>query len=66
MWLNLFYYAVKELRWKTGRQSNAGPYTYSDSQWVGYDDPKSITEKVSEIETLLTALKGLKAALLQN
>ncbi|XP_059054390.1 probable chitinase 10 [Achroia grisella] len=39
-------YRVKSLRWKTGRQDNAGPYAYSDSQWVGYDDPKSITEKV--------------------
>ncbi|KAM3963585.1 chitinase-related protein 1 isoform 2-T3 [Aphomia sociella] len=39
-------YRVKSLRWKTGRQENAGPYAYSDSQWVGYDDPKSITEKV--------------------
>ncbi|KAF9410960.1 hypothetical protein HW555_010092 [Spodoptera exigua] len=39
-------YRVKNLRWKTGRQDNAGPYTYSDNQWVGYDDPKSITEKV--------------------
>ncbi|XP_050672534.1 probable chitinase 10 isoform X2 [Leptidea sinapis] len=39
-------YRVKNLRWKTGRQEKAGPYAYSDNQWVGYDDPKSITEKV--------------------
>ncbi|XP_069365183.1 probable chitinase 10 isoform X2 [Maniola hyperantus] len=39
-------YRVKNLRWKTGRQAQAGPYAYSDNQWVGYDDPKSITEKV--------------------
>lgn len=39
-------YRVKNLRWKTGRQQNAGPYTHTDNQWVGYDDPKSITEKV--------------------
>ncbi|KAI5633063.1 glycosyl hydrolases family 18 domain-containing protein [Phthorimaea operculella] len=39
-------YRVKNLRWKTGRQEKAGPYAYSDNQWVGYDDPKSIAEKV--------------------
>ncbi|CAH4032079.1 unnamed protein product [Pieris brassicae] len=39
-------YRVKNLRWKTSRQEKAGPYAYSDNQWVGYDDPKSITEKV--------------------
>ncbi|XP_061712227.1 probable chitinase 10 isoform X1 [Cydia pomonella] len=39
-------YRVKNLRWKTGRQDRAGPYAYSENQWVGYDDPKSITEKV--------------------
>ncbi|XP_026329984.1 probable chitinase 10 isoform X2 [Hyposmocoma kahamanoa] len=39
-------YRVKNLRWKTGRQDKAGPYAYSDNQWVGYDDPKSIKEKV--------------------
>ncbi|OWR42920.1 chitinase-related protein 1 precursor [Danaus plexippus plexippus] len=39
-------YRVKHLRWKTGRQTDAGPYAYSDNQWVGFDDPKSITEKV--------------------
>lgn len=41
-----FYITVKNLRWKTSRQENAGPYSYSDNQWVGYDDPKSIKEKV--------------------
>ncbi|KAI8435064.1 hypothetical protein MSG28_003474 [Choristoneura fumiferana] len=39
-------YRVKNLRWRTGRQDKAGPYAYSENQWVGYDDPKSITEKV--------------------
>lgn len=41
-----FFFLVKNLRWKTGRQDRAGPYAYSDNQWVGYDDPKSIREKV--------------------
>ncbi|CAG9096681.1 unnamed protein product [Plutella xylostella] len=39
-------YRVKNLRWKTDRQDKAGPFAYSDSQWVGYDDPQSIKEKV--------------------
>lgn len=39
-------FTVKNLRWKTGRQDHAGPYAFMDNQWVGYDDPKSITEKV--------------------
>lgn len=39
-------FTVKNLRWKTGRQDKAGPYAYSDNQWVGYDDPTSIKAKV--------------------
>lgn len=39
-------YRVKNLRWKVNRQPNAGPFTYQDNQWVGFDDPESITEKV--------------------
>ncbi|XP_068629927.1 probable chitinase 10 [Battus philenor] len=39
-------YRVKNLRWKTGKQDRAGPYAYSNNQWVGFDDPKSIREKV--------------------
>lgn len=37
---------VKNLRWQTGMQNGAGPYAYNRDQWVGYEDPKSITEKV--------------------
>jgi len=43
--------AVRNQRWtvKRDRYGATGPYAYSGDQWVGYEDIKSVKEKVYEL-----------------
>lgn len=50
---------------ENGQSDSQGPHAVRDNQWVGYDDPRIMGIKVSEIECLfyicliVTCVKGV-------
>ncbi|GAB0096498.1 Probable chitinase 10 [Sergentomyia squamirostris] len=43
---------VRKQKWDSGRDSSekAGPFAWRNNQWVGYEDPKSITVKTKYVK----------------
>jgi len=41
---------IKTEHWSKHRDPFSGPYAYSSTQWVGYDDPHSLMFKVAYIK----------------
>lgn len=51
----LAYYEIcqdlKGSHWTKRRDAHSGPYAFSDTQWVGYDDPTALLDKTKFIKT---------------